>query len=67
MKKVNRGKKFVVRLRNQTDSRDDVWRTVWAKTEKEAKQKVTYDEHRFFLGNIYPIKEFIRYFGKGLV
>jgi hypothetical protein len=53
-------KLFGVWLINTTDSRDDEWVGVMARTRGEAKKAASYNSHRFTLGEAHPAKKFCR-------
>lgn len=65
-----RAKKFVLWLHNKTNSVDDEWVVVWAKTRAQAKKKVdrgevNYESYRFFPGRVLTAAEFKSQMGFG--
>lgn len=65
MKKKKR--KYGIWLSNYTDSRDDSWIFVYASSSKEAsamaKHGYLYDNSRFSIRDIMPVKEFRKWYG----
>lgn len=67
MKRKQHRTKYVVWFHNKTDKRDDEWVCPWAYDKKQAREMATerLDESRFYLGQVYTIKEARARYGAG--
>lgn len=66
VKTPQKKKKFVVWLHNRTDERDDEWLTVYASSKEDVQaMELSYQEHRFYLGDVYTATEFRERMGFG--